>query len=68
MERKRGNRHLDLGTLVVYTLLSMTFAVAIIVFAALVMQADILAWNPTMLISLFFVLTGGICGAFLLFK
>ncbi|MBQ8663698.1 MAG: hypothetical protein IJ471_07555 [Eubacterium sp.] len=68
MERRHGNRYLDLGTLVVYTLLSMIFAIAIIVFAALVMQADILAWNSTVLLGLFFVLTGGICGAFLLFK
>ncbi len=68
MGRRGSNRYLDLGTLVIYVLLSMAFAIAIIVFAALVMHADILAWNHTALVSWFFILTGGICGAFLLFQ
>lgn len=68
MERKRSNRPLDLGTLMIYALLSMVFAVAVIVFVALVLRADILAWNQTVVVSLFFILTGGICGTFLLFR
>lgn len=68
MEKRHGNRYLDLGTLVIYALLSMAFAIAIIVFVALVMQADILAWNHTLVVSMFFLLTGGICGAFLLLR
>lgn len=68
MERKRTNRPLDLGTLMIYVLLSMAFAIAAIVLAALVLQADILAWNQTLVVTLFFSLTGGICSVFLLLK
>lgn len=68
MERRNTGRYIDLGTLVTYVILAMIFAVALIVLAAMIVEADILAWNPTTLISAFFVLTGGICGAFLLLK
>lgn len=68
MEKRRVNRYLDLGTLFTYVILSMIFSIAIIVFTAVLMQADILSWNPTILVSVFFVLSGGICGAFLLLK
>ena len=68
MERRHTHRYMDLGTLVTYVLMAMAFSIAVIVSAALIMQADILAWNPTTLITIFFVLTGGICGAFILLK
>lgn len=68
MEKRRVNKYLDVGTLFTYAILSMIFSIAIIVFAALLLQADILSWNPTVLVSVFFVLSGGICGAFLLLK
>lgn len=68
MERRKNHHHLEPITLAIYTLLSMVFAVGVIVCAALVMQADILAWNPTMLVSLFFAITGGFTGAFLLLR
>ena len=68
MERKHTNRPLDLGTLITYVLLSMVFAFAGIVLAALVLQADILAWNQTVVVTMFFTLTGGICSAFLLLR
>lgn len=68
MERRNTNRYIDLGTLVTYVMWSMIFAVAVIVLAAMILQADILTWDPTMVISVFFLVTGGICGAFILLK
>lgn len=68
MERKYTNRTMDLGTLVTYVLLAMAFAVAAIVTVAMILAADIQTWNPTMVITAFFVITGVISGTFILLK
>ncbi len=68
MERRYENRQIDLGTLLTYVLLSMGFAVGAIVAVALVFAVDIHVWNPTAIITAFFVITGGISGLFILLK
>ena len=68
MERRYENKQIDLGTLVTYVLLSMGFAVAAIVAAALILAVDVHVWDPTVIITAFFVITGGISGLFILLK
>lgn len=57
---------LDLSTLIVYTIMAMAAAVALIAFAALLTDSDISMWNPVAVVSAFFILTGCISGWFIL--
>lgn len=65
-KKKTHPDFLDLGTLIVYTIMAMTAAVALIAFAALVTNTDIAMWNPLAVVSAFFILTGCISGWFIL--
>lgn len=68
MERRYTNQKLDAGTLLTYVALAMAFSIAAIVAVALILAADVQAWDPTTLITIFFVVTGLISGAFILFR
>lgn len=68
MRERCTHRQMSIGMLLTYVGLAMIFAVAAIVAVALILAADIQSWNPTMLITVFFVITGAISGMFILFK
>ena len=65
-KKKTQGDFLDLGTLIVYTVMAMAAAVALIAMAALITDSDIAKWNPLAVVSAFFILTGCVSGWFIL--
>ena len=66
MNKKDMKKYIDLQTLLAYTVIAMVFSIGLIVLAAIVTQSDIGTWNNTALVSAFFIMTGSICGFFIL--
>ncbi len=66
MNRKNAKNYIDLQTLLAYTVIAMVFSIGLIVLAAIITRSDIGAWNNTALVSAFFIMTGSICGFFIL--
>ncbi|MCU6763623.1 Uncharacterised protein [uncultured Roseburia sp.] len=67
-KKDKSQEYLDVMTLLVYTVIAMAAAVCILALTALITQTDVTSWNNTILVSVFFILTGIISGVFLLQK